>query len=45
MEQSKANHEDQICIKHVCARAGMWGLLFLGFLIVCGSLPLIALSL
>ena len=45
MDQSKTHPEDQICFKHICARAGMWGLLFLGFLVVCCSLPLIALSL
>lgn len=44
MESSKTHTEDQICFKHICARAGMWGLLFLAFLIVCCSLPLIALG-
>ena len=44
MATSKTHSEDQICIKHICARAGMWGLLFLAFLVVCASLPLIALG-
>lgn len=44
MAQERIDHEDRICFRHVCARASLWGLLFIGLLAVCCSLPLIALS-
>lgn len=44
MGQERIDQEDRICFKNVCARAGMWGLLFIGLLAICTSLPLIALA-
>ncbi|MEN8007876.1 MAG: hypothetical protein ABFS42_12725 [Candidatus Krumholzibacteriota bacterium] len=45
MNDSKTKDQGKICFKDVCMKAGVWGLLLLGFLIICVALPLVALNL
>jgi len=45
MSDSRIQESKKLCFKDICLRAGVWGLLFLGFLIICVALPLVALNL
>ena len=45
MNDTKTQNPDKLCFKDICLKAGVWGLLFLGFLTICVALPMVALNL
>ena len=45
MNDSKTKDKEKLCFKDICLRAGMWGILLLGFMTICVALPMVALNL
>jgi len=45
MNESKSKDQSKLCFMDICLRAGIWGLLLLGFMTICVALPMVALSL
>jgi hypothetical protein len=45
MPETKIQDQSKLCFKDICLRAGIWGLLLAGFLVICVALPLVALNL
>jgi hypothetical protein len=45
MNETKTRDRDKVCFKDICLKAGVWGLLFLGFMTICVALPMVALNL
>ncbi len=45
MNESNTPNPKKLCFKDICLRAGIWGLLLAGFLVICVALPLVALNL
>ena len=43
--ESKPKEKGKLCFRDICLRAGIWGLLILGFMTICVALPMVALSL
>ena len=44
MENDRLRHDEPVCFKNICAKAGMWCRLMISLLAVCVSLPMMALA-
>ena len=44
MNNTHSDSESRICVKDVCLQVGVWGVLVVGFLVVCIAAPMLALN-
>jgi len=45
MNTVHAESKNEICLKDVCLQVGVWGVLVVGFLLICAGVPMLALNL